>query len=401
MTTEATGTTPAGDNHEPSAFTYTLTPEQRNALRARDSKVFEATFDAKTLRAIRETYEQQGLVLIRGLFDDASLKQLCEDGQAIADAVKMGSTFTSMKFGPVFFFPGVGEEKVPVNGTHFREAALTSTIPAFVARVLFEMDDNTQDSNNSLRMLKDAFLAKGKEKRHCGWHVDDAGFWPTDCQSSGCNVWVALDDMPAKYGGGMAVSPKSQTAEWRESAYKVIGSTKIFPSEGVSLDSNLFLEVYGKTCGMETLDPDLNAMIESSKMEFDYQKGDCLFCTRWLFHRSVQINDEGIQHYSDDHSLKRYTIRYERGTAKLIKGLSVENCVLMKAENSGKSLEEVCGDGPFYPKCWPPLSDPTKQEEQMEKLVSDVFPIVEEKRQVIIKDITTRINKTNEKSNGY
>ena len=252
-----------------------------------------------------------------------------------------------------------------------------------------------------MKTLKDAFLAKGKEQKHCGWHVDDAGFWPTDCHSNGVNVWVALDDMPEKYGGGLAVSPRSHTAEWRDAAYSVIGSTQIFPPEGINIDSKLFSQIYGKTCSMDTLDPDLNEKIESSKVEFDYQKGDCLFCTRWLFHRSVQINEEGLKHYNDEQSLKRYTVRYERGTARLMRGLSVENCVLMDPENAGSSLDEVCQKGgPFYPLCWPPLTDPSKQEEQMEKLAKEKFPDVDIKRQQVMKDVMEILNKAKGKTEG-
>lgn len=405
MTTTKPEDATENETYPRSSLIYTIGPEQRKALLSSDPKTFELTFSS-LIKGIRDTYEQEGLVLIRGLLEEDSLNKLAEDGQAIADAVKLGSTFTSLKFGSVFSFPS-GDEKEPLSGQIFRDTALTSTIPAFVAKVLFDDIDNNEDQKNgttsaTLRMLKDAFLAKGKEKKHCGWHVDDAGFWPTDCQSNGVNVWIALDDIPEKYGGGMAVSPKSHTAEWREAAYETIGSTKIFPPEGIGVDSKLFSQVYGKTCGMATLDPDLNERIESSKIEFDYQKGDCLFCTRWLFHRSVQINEEGMKHYSDDQALKRYTVRYERGTARLVRGLSVENCVLMDSENGGKSLDAVCeSGGPFYPLCWPPLPDPGKQQTQMEKLVRETFPDLEVKRKQAMKEVMELLNKNKPKSSGY
>lgn len=379
-------------------YVYVVSPEQRKALLSRDGKECESAFGSLK-KTIRETYDDDGFVLIRGLFDPELLTTLCKDGQAIADAVKLGSTFTSLKFGPAFVFP-TADEKDSLNGQSFRDTSLTSAIPSFIANILFDMDK--EEESTSLRLLKDAFLAKGKEQKHCGWHVDDAGFWPVDASSDGVNVWIALDNMPAKYGGGMAVSPKSHHAEWRQAAYETIGSTKVFPPEGIDAASKLFTQVYGKTCDMETLDPELNERVESSKIEFDYQVGDCLFCTRWLFHRSVQINEEGLKHYSDEESLKRYTVRYERGNARLMRGLSLEPCVLMHSENGGKCLDEVCEkEGPFYPICWPPMEDPSKQEAEMEVIFREKLPGTEGKRKEIMTVVLEMINKAKAESGGY
>ncbi|CAB9519270.1 expressed unknown protein [Seminavis robusta] len=386
---------------------FTLSADQRKALLSNDSSEFEAAFD-KIMSEIRATFDAEGFVLIRGLLEEEPLERLCEDGQKVADLVKLGSTFTSLKFGPIFSFPDASEKDV-VCGQAFRDVAMRSTIPAFIARVLFynqQGDDNNKDA--SLRLLKDCFLAKGKEQRFCGWHVDDSGFWPTDSQSNGVNVWISMDSMPAKYGGGLAISPKSHTAEWRQHAYETIGSTKIFPPEGVDVDGPMFKQVFGKTCSMSTLDPELNERIESSKIEYDYQKGDCLFCTRWLFHRSVQINEEGLKHYDNQEcALKRYTVRYERGSAKLVRGLSVETAVLADKENSGKTLDDVCkASGPFYPQCWPMLTDPQEQEAKMKSLATGAFPAVEVKRQDIMKDMQARMaqqakEEENKSSGGY
>eukprot|EP00555_Chaetoceros_dichaeta_P006443 CAMPEP_0198260786 /NCGR_PEP_ID=MMETSP1447-20131203/9666_1 /TAXON_ID=420782 /ORGANISM="Chaetoceros dichaeta, Strain CCMP1751" /LENGTH=395 /DNA_ID=CAMNT_0043948515 /DNA_START=180 /DNA_END=1367 /DNA_ORIENTATION=+ len=372
-------------------FIYTITSEHRKALLSTDPQEFESAFNS-IAKGIRDTYEQEGLVLIRGLLEEDSLLQrLSEDAQAVMESVKIETVFSSSTFGNAFSFPKADGTETS-NGGSFREAALTSTIPAFIAKVLLCMDQD--DTTNSLRLLKDAFLAKGKEQSHCGWHVDDSGFWPTNSQSNGVNVWIALDDMPAKYGGGMTVSPKSHKAEWRQDAYKTIGSTKIIPIEGVHFDSPMFLQVFGKTCSMDTLDPALSERIESSKVEFDYLKGDCLFCTRWLFHRSVEINEEGLKHYGEDVGLKRYTIRYERGSAQTYRGWSMEPCILMDPNNSGKSLDKICESaGPFYPQCWPRLSDQSKQEAQMETLVRDKFPEIKIKRGEALKAITEHFNK--------
>lgn len=73
-------------------------------------------------------------------------------------------------------------------------------MPPFHVRVLLGMDDKQHN----------VFMAKGKEGKHYGWHVDDNVSCPTDSDSSGVNVLLALDDIASKYGGGLAILPRSQ-----------------------------------------------------------------------------------------------------------------------------------------------------------------------------------------------
>lgn len=155
------------------SFIYTITSEHRKALLSTDPQEFESAFDS-IVKGIRDTYEQEGLVLIRGLLEEEKLQRLSDDAQIVTESARIGSSFTSLKFGSAFSFPSADGTET-LDGESFREAALTSTIPAFIAKVLLCMDQ--EDSTKSLRLLKDAFLAKGKEQQHCGWHVDDSGFW--------------------------------------------------------------------------------------------------------------------------------------------------------------------------------------------------------------------------------
>ena len=283
---------------------------------------------------------------------------------------------------------------------------LESAIPAMIAKVLLNIDkESAQDDNEekkndetsptTLRLLKDAFMAKGKEEKHCGWHVDDSVFWPTNSSSSGVNVWLSLDDIPSKYGGGMAVSPRSHTAEWRRDAYACIGSTPTLPPEGLSPAE--LLKSFGNSCNMEGLDENLYNKIESTKIEFDYQPGDCLFCNRWLFHRSIIINEDGMKHYGEESALKRYTIRYERGSASLLNGVNLEPSVLMDSQFSGKTLDEVCemSSMPYYPKCWPPLQVDEKKEQiaGMERLAKDVLPLAMKKKIEVIQGLFAKPGK--------
>ena len=362
------------------ATTFTITPKQRNALLSND--------DGQQLNAaflsIRESYEREGFVLIRGLLDEQLLGRVRRAGKALAEASKASNKFTALDFGAIFNFDSDGG----VDGNAFRETALESAIPAFVAKVLLRISEEKEEEATTLRLLKDAFMAKGKEQKHCGWHVDDMGFWPCQANTSGVNSWLALDDMPSQFGGGMAVSPRSHNSDWRTKAYETIGSTPILPPSGLSMDM-LANKPTLQTCDMSSLDPKLNNQIESTKMEFDYKSGDCLFCHRWLFHRSVAINDQGLKHYDDDMALKRYTIRYEKGNAKLVKGVSLEPSILLNQDNSGKTLDDVClRDGPYYPQCYGLHSkDYQTQTLQMKSLADEKFPAAQEQKKRLFKEI--------------
>ncbi len=359
---------------------YEISAEQRTALLSPQNDLEEFN---ELLQSIKHTYDTEGFVLIRGLLDDDTNERLMTAGKELKETARpIGNVFTSLEFGSAF-----NTEKMI-----FRQVALESAIPAMIARVLLDIkekettcDDETSSPITTLRLLKDAFMAKGKEESHCGWHVDDSTFWPTDSSSSGVNVWLSLDDIPAKYGGGMAVSPKSHIAEWKSDAYKSIGSTPTIPTAGLSISH--LPKTFGRTCEMKLLNEEINSKIESTKLEFDYQPGDCLFCHRWLFHRSTVINEEGLKHYDDNSALKRYTIRYERGSARLIQGVNFEPSVLIDPENSGKCLDEV--NKPFYPRCWPPLELEEKklQSSGMNIISKDIFPLAMKKKVDMMKEL--------------
>lgn len=353
------------------ALIFHLTPEQRSTLISSDPDEFASCFSSFVAK-VKDAFDKEGLVVIRGLFDDDLLDKLDKDAQAV-DAPTPVKEFVTLKFGPVF------------SDSAFREAALSSTIPHFVAKVLLGLRKNDP---MTLRVLKDALLVKGGEKKCCGWHVDDANFWPTSVKSTpGVNAWIAIDDIPSKFGGGLAVSPRSHLAEWRYDAYEAIGSTQIHPEEGLVPGTPSFKRFvgksgYGKTCDMEEYAPELAAMIDGTKKVFDFKRGDVLFHTRWIFHRSMPMTDDGEKHFQKlgkDPAIKRYSVRYEFGSSSLLRGMSGEFAILNNPQNSGKSLDEVCtSDGPYYPRCWPPVADEDMR--NIDQLVTNKFPLAEAKR---------------------
>lgn len=380
------------DDDDPLIF-Y-VTSEQRQALMDSKPEDFVSRFD-DFIKKIKDTFETEGVVVIRGLLDDDLLERLNEDSQTILDSIASKSNttkksgFSSLKFGPVFS-----------NYTSFRETALTSTIPRFVAIVLLGM--NSKNDGPSLHVLKDVFLAKGREKKCCGWHVDDVGFWPISARSMpGVNAWIAIDDIPSNHGGGLGVSPGSHRASWRHDAYEIIGSTQLYPEEGmipgtpfcVKMTKSEIPGAFGRTCDMEYHSPVLASTIDRTRKVFDFKRGDILFHTRWIFHRSMPLTSDGEEYFLRlgrvDPTIRRYSIRYEYGDSQLLRGINSEFSVMLNPKNLGEKLDQVNrSDGPFYPKCWPEVEDFV----EMDKLVIEKFPLAEVKSKEYFQKLIMQAN---------
>jgi hypothetical protein len=57
--------------------------------------------------------------------------------------------------------------------------------------------------------------------------------------------------------------------------------------------------------------------------------------------------------------MRRYSIRYEVGSAQLLEGFTMEPSIVLERTNAGKTLDDVCnqeGAAPWYPQCWPTIS---------------------------------------------
>ena len=210
-----------------------------------------------------------------------------------------------------------------------------------------------------------ALVRDANETTTCGWHVDDIGFWPISYHhTSGINVWMALDDM--KYSGTMAVAPKSHTASWRHDAYASLGQNRNKPhgpTEQEVRDARSEHTHY-LTCDMHLVNETLSNLIESTAVYFDnIERGDIIFASRLLFHRTLPVTPEGVRYYNENAKitnepqfLNRYSIRYEPGNAQINSGWNVEWSVLHDAKNAGRSLNEIAQlypDLAFYPQVWP------------------------------------------------
>jgi hypothetical protein len=196
----------------------------------------------------------------------------------------------------------------------------------------------------------------------CDWHVDDVGFWPEsfDNERDGINVWIAMEDMPSSYQGSMALSPGSHRADWRFEAYESIGQNRTshggFTKEemrGRAKSGEKLLT----TCEMPNQAPEIREKIEATKYVGDFKKGDVIFATRLLFHRTVPTTEEGKQYYDSRgiEYLNRYSIRYVPGSARLPEGWTFEWSIASNSENEGRSLDSVMENDSvlWYPEVWP------------------------------------------------
>jgi hypothetical protein len=180
----------------------------------------------------------------------------------------------------------------------------------------------------------------------------------------GVNAWIAIDDIPSMHGGGLGVSPGSHRASWRHDAYEISGSTQLYLGEGMIPGTPFYVKMtrleipgaFGRTCDMEYHSPDLASTIDRTRKVFDFKRGDILFHTRWIFHRSMPLTSDGEDYFRrlgrTDPIIRRYSIRYEYGDSQLIRGLNAELSVMLNPKNLGKKLDQVNrSDGPFYPEC--------------------------------------------------
>jgi Phytanoyl-CoA dioxygenase (PhyH) len=209
--------------------------------------------------------------------------------------------------------------------------------------------------------------AVGKDST-CDWHVDDIGFWPESfgSEQEGINVWIAMEDMPRTFQGSMALSPGSHRAEWRHEAYASIGLNLTFQG-GFSKEQVSDMARSGEklltTCEMKTQAPEIREKIEATKWIPDVKKGDIIFATRSLFHRTVEVTPEGKAYYASRgiEYLNRYSIRYVPGSARLPTGWTFEWSIKSNGDNEGKTLDVAMENQNrnylWYPRVWPTIDE--------------------------------------------
>jgi hypothetical protein len=350
---------------------------------------------------MKDAYLQDGVIALRGVVPEDLLVRLEEASQTFLDEQhahdqkkprgpitgmkKSGRQFYTVKQGVIFQDPPVFDDNnaTMLYKSPFLELALLGNVPFLASEFLkLEMGltagEDTNANMTSVRMLRDIFLAKDEEEYICGWHVDDLGFWPANAAAPGVNAWVAFDDMPVELGGGFALAVGSHTAPWREEAYYVTGTPHTFPEDGFQSAQDMFERRTGNgTCNIETAANHLHRRMEDTRRIYNIRRGDVIFHTRWLFHRTVPFDREIANSMNGEKKIyRRYSIRYSPGFAQVPQGYGAEPSVLWDESNGGKTADQISlTDGPWYPKVWP--STDHQELLQLRELVTEKMPKVE------------------------
>ena len=330
-----------------------------------------------TTTSQRQSFQDDGFIVVSGLLSVEENEQLVAAGQTIVDKADEKSSFYFklaergiMICGPSN--PELNEKDRAAIVDGFRSVALRSKIP-HVAAELMGLDP----SEENVRILRDVFLGKSvQDQKCCGWHVDDTSFWPESYTSSpsgdGINAWIAMQDMPSSLGGGLGLAAGSHVADWRHTAYDSLGLD--VSKEGLTKDQ-VYQQIKDSgllSCVLHKTNHELHEKMEAIGHVPDLKCGDVIFHTRWLFHKTDPLTDAGRIHYENNglSVLNRYSVRYVPGTARLPLSFVNELSILSEPSNSGKMLNEV--DGAWYPEVWPSLEDDI--DTKMRMLISGRIP---------------------------
>lgn len=213
------------------------------------------------------------------------------------------------------------------------------------------------------------------------------GFWPATPNSQGVNAWVALDDMElTEETGGFALAVASHTAPWRTAAYYWTGASTNFPKGGYRDVADMFQRRTGHgTCNLKTSAPHIHQRMEETARIYPVRKGDVVFHTRWLFHKTVPV-----QRKTDTNRVfRRYSIRYGEGEDTILPpGYGMEPSILWEPTNGGKSANEVCEtDGPWYPIAWPRIESLPGFAKDLAAFCENKLPVALERRKDRIQEM--------------
>jgi hypothetical protein len=158
-----------------------------------------------------QDYHRDGFVFVQGLLSEQEAAQL-----------KESAIYASSRLFDVFALFGKSRYKTIMFDLWRTSSDIASlslqALPHVAAQLMIHSDynDNTETSRphtETIRLLRDAFFAYQPPGEACGWHVDDAGFWPAVEDTTGPTFWIALDPLLVSEGGGLAVLNRTLFAE--------------------------------------------------------------------------------------------------------------------------------------------------------------------------------------------
>lgn len=137
------------------------------------------------------------------------------------------------------------------------------------------------------------------------------------------------------------------------------------------------------TCNLKESAPHIHRRMEETKRIYPVKRGDVIFHTRWLFHRTVPFDRNYVaeQQQQNESELvyRRYSVRYSPGSSRIPPGYGTELSVLWDEKNGGRTADDVCRlDAPWYPQAWP-IAVPSEVDE-LGDLLRNKIPVAEERR---------------------
>jgi Phytanoyl-CoA dioxygenase (PhyH) len=278
-----------------------------------------------------DEYHRDGAVFVRGLLSEEETTQL-----------KESAIYTTSRLLDVFGLFGKSRYKTVMFDLWRTSPDIAflslRALPKVAAQLMTLRDRNAENidehttqgdspllqPSESIRLLRDAFFAYQPPGEGCGWHVDDAAFWPAVEDTTGPTFWIALDPLLVQEGGGLAV----------------LNRTLFRQTEPLELTEDICRQtIAGATCDMPEKSPECHAKMEATKMQFDMRPGDAIIWDRFTFHRGVA----GTDLLSVDDIKQRYSVRYMPKSSKAFGAV----------HSSVEQLGEF--DSAYYPQVWPNL----------------------------------------------
>ena len=187
-------------------------------------------------------YREQGTVVVKNLLSGDLLERAKRSCTALEEKI------------PVPTFESLAMDAWKQREDPFLEIATRSPLVAAARQLIPEAREE------GLFVLKDAFFKSVGANQGCGWHVDDKFFWPAAPNTSGINIWVALDNVTSD-GGGLAVAPGSHTSEF-------LGARDAIAN--------------GNTCALAQISPEWNARLEAMRETPTLQPGVARYSVRYV-----------------------------------------------------------------------------------------------------------------------
>lgn len=260
-----------------------------------------------------DDYYRDGVIVKRGLVSGEKLASVLK---AREDLSKLPAAISGLY------------QKLNFNMWDQSEAFRVLATTTFAAAAAQLTPATASTGGRELVALRDAYFVMQGSSKGCYFHVDDAFFWPSprDAPGPGVNVWLALDEISAEIGGGLAVARGSHTAEYLDCREAISGG-------------------FMNTCQLAEIAPEKAKRLERIAVIPEMQPGDAIIHTRYLFHRAEPFK-EGTLGYSGETGIGRYSVRYMPGTA-VVEPVAIEG----KKVVFGEKVRLADADPTKYPSC--------------------------------------------------